>query len=406
MYFLGRESSESEIGPENVDTGKRLSRSALWPGNRPRPFFTLRIAGGDGFTVRGFKLNIPTLEDMTDSEAILWAANKCAAGVRWKASVQRFEIDKLRWAAGIQRETESLTFKGKGFVRFDLVERGKLRHIMAVHISERVVQKLLSQKVLRPVIEPRLVYYNTASQTGKGTELALKGHVEHLRWHFARYGRRGGILTMDLHDYFGSVPHKPLIDKFCCLLRDERLHYFVGFFINSFDGDTGIGLGSEISQDGAIFYPSDIDKMIQCRLGVHCYGRYNDDSYIIHPDIKYLERCRELIAEKYREHGIAMNPKKTVIRPLTDGWTFLKKRVYLKDTGKIVLRLTYDNIRAERRRIAHMRGEYDARRITDSSILQSYQAWRSYAGKYNSYRVIGEMDRYFAEKMKGVHFGL
>lgn len=33
------------------------------------------------------------------------------------------------------------TWKTKGFFAFDLMERGKLRHIRSVHIAERVVQR-------------------------------------------------------------------------------------------------------------------------------------------------------------------------------------------------------------------------------------------------------------------------
>lgn len=350
--------------------------------------------------------NNPTLEDMTDSDAMLRSANACASGVRWKASVQRFEVDKLRWLASIRKEMTNQTFKGRGFKRFDIIERGKLRHIQSVHISERVVQKLLCNEVLKPVVYPRLIYDNTASQEGKGTELALKRLVEHLRWHFARYGKTGGILLMDYHDYFGSIPHDALIEAFRRVLDDERLWYFVGFFINAFDGDVGIGLGSEISQVGAVFYPTPVDKLIENQLGVRCHGRYNDDSYIIHPDLHFLGWCLDVIREALDFLGITMNERKTVIRPLTDDFVYLKKRVHIEDTGRIVLRLSRENIAAERQRILLMREEYDAGRMGPASIWQSYQSWRGYAKKYNGYRTVGGMDRFFADVMKGVNFDL
>lgn len=346
----------------------------------------------------------PTLEDMTDSDALLRSANACASGVRWKASVQRFEIDKLRWLASIRKEIEDQTFKGRGFKRFDIIERGKLRHIQSVHISERVVQKLLCNEVLKPVVYPRLIYDNAASQEGKGTELALKRLVEHIRWHFARYGKQGGILLMDFHDYFGSIPHEGLNTGLCDLVDDRRVDYFVRFFIDAFDGDTGIGLGSEISQVGAIYYPTPVDKLIENELGVHCYARYMDDSYIIHPDLQYLAQCLDIVREALRARGITMNERKTLIRPLTDDFVYLKKRVHIEDTGRVVLRLTRENINQERKRIVFMREEYDAGRMPPSSIWQSYQSWRGYAKKYNGYRTVGGMDRFFADTMKGVKF--
>ena len=341
---------------------------------------------------------------MTDSDAMLRSARSCASGVRWKASVQRFEIDKLRWLASTREQIRNQTFKGRGFKRFDIVERGKLRHIQSVHISERVVQKLLCNEILKPVVYPRIIYDNTASQEGKGTELALKRLVEHIRWHFARYGKEGGIALMDYHDYFGSIPHFDLGTAFLLLLDDERIDYFIRLFLDAFDGDVGIGLGSEISQVGAIYYPTPVDKMIENQFGVHCHARYMDDSYMIHHDRQYLAWCLEAVEEALDFFGIEMNARKTMIRPLTDDFVYLKKRVHIEDTGRVVLRLTRENIAEERRWILLMREEYDAGRMPASSIWQSYQSWRGYAKKYNGYRTVGAMDRLFADTMKGVKF--
>lgn len=43
--------------------------------------------------------------------------------------------------ARTHRELMDGTWKTKGFFAFDLMERGKLRHIRSVHIAERVVQR-------------------------------------------------------------------------------------------------------------------------------------------------------------------------------------------------------------------------------------------------------------------------
>ena len=352
------------------------------------------------------RLNImiePTLEDMLEPKHIFTAMHKCGNGVRWKSSVQKYEIDKLRWAASICREVESGTYKSKGFRRFDIVERGKLRHIQSVHISERTVQKLLCDYALRPTVYPRLIYDNSASQEGKGTEFALKRLREHLRWHYTRYGKKGVVITMDYHDFFGSIPHAGSIEELTRNIHDERINHYIRQFVNAFDGEYGLGLGSETSQIGAIYYPNPVDRLVKEQYRIHCYYRYMDDSYIIHPDRDYACHCLEEIFALAKELGIEMNQRKTVIHNLqSDDFVFLKKRVRLTDSGKIVMRLTRENIREEEKRILFMITEYKAGRMPKESIKQSYRAWRGYAQKYNSYHVVGKMDKFFCNAMKEI----
>lgn len=346
------------------------------------------------------RMRDPTIEDLLDPETIFRVMHECENGVRWKASVQNFEINTLRWAATIRNDLRDGTYRSMGFRRFDITERGKLRHIQAVHISERAVQKLLCQCAIKPVIYPRLIYDNSACQEDKGTEFALKRLVEHLRWHLARYGKTGTIIITDYHGFFNSIPHDNAVIATQEHQSDPLIRKYIADFINAFDGDRGLGLGSEISQDVAALYPTPIDRLAKEELRLHCYARYNDDSYIIHPERAYALHCLDEIERKAAEMGLEIHRAKTKIHNLaSDDFEFLKKRVHITESGKIILRLSRANIRREEARIQMQREEYDAGRMPFSAIQQSYQCWRSYAQSYNAYGAVGNMGKYFLSIM-------
>ena len=273
-----------------------------------------------------------------------------------------------------------------------------MRHIQAVHISERIAQKLICQYAIKPEMNKRLIYDNSASIEGKGTEFALKRLKEHLRWHFARYGKSGAIVIMDYLDFFNSIPHAGVINALCEHQDDPLVRHYIAQFINDFRGEYGIGLGSEISQNGAAVYPTPVDRFIKETMRIHCYGRYNDDSYLIHPDRKYAEYCLDEIKKKAAKLGLTIHNKKTKIHNLaTDDFEFLKKRVHICDNGRIIFRLSRPNIRMEKRRIKTQKEEYDAGRMPLNAILQSYQSWRSYAQRYDAHKIVGAMDKYFMQ---------
>lgn len=321
---------------------------------------------------------------------------ECEESVRWKASTQSFEIDTLRWAANTRNQLRDGSYRSKGFHSFDIVERGKPRHIQSLHISDRTAQKLVCQYAIIPQVYPRLIYDNSASQKGKGTDFALKRLREHLRWHLARYGKRGTIIVMDYHAYFDSIPHDGLNQCLTKGIEDQLVIRYITDSINSYEGTRGIGLGSEISQSGAVSYPTPIDKYVKETCKIHCYGRYNDDSYIIHPNREYALHCLDGIRRKAEELGIEIHEGKTKVHNLaTDDFEYLKKRIHITETGKIIFRITRKNILREENRIRTQAEEYQAGRIPLRTVLQSYQCWRSYAQKCQCYDAVGNMDRYF-----------
>lgn len=263
------------------------------------------------------------------------AAREASKGVDWKASVQRynslllFNISKTR--------AELLAGKDirRGFICFDICERGKLRHIKSVHFSERVVQKSFCTNIIYPTFTRSLIYDNGASQQGKGTQFAINRLTTHLRRHFRKYGREGGILLVDFSDYFGNVAHEPLFEIYRQIFTDPRVIALGMSFISAF-GDKGLGLGSETSQINAV-----------------------------------------------------------IIVDLKHGFTFLKTHFYITETGRIIKKPCRDSITRERRKLKKQAALVASGVLTFDEVRHSYASWRGSMSHRDAYRTVQSMDRLF-----------
>ena len=360
----------------------------------PRPDCRTAATPNAVDAVRG---NMIKYEDVISFEALMKAADQCCKGVMWKSSTQTFKINQMRWVAELHKQLEEGKYKSRGFTNFTITERGKTRHIQSVHISERCVQKSLCQNALRPIIEPRLIYDNSASLPGKGTAFALRRLRKHLWQHYQKHGWTGGILLMDYSNYFGSIDHEILLRMLRNVIEDDRVYQLTKHFIDCFDRDVGLGLGSEVSQICAIFYPNQIDHYIKEKLRIKGYGRYMDDSHLIHKDIDYLQYCLQVVEEMAADIGLNLNQKRTQIVRLDEHFEYLKKRIHMTETGKVIMRLTRKNITKRRQLLRKQKQMLDEGRIQFETIRQSYQSWRGYAIKYDSYQTVQSMDKLFNE---------
>ena len=313
-----------------------------------------------------------TFEEVFSMSNLLASARECLKGVSWKQSTQMFEINLLQWVAQLHEQVMDGVYRSRGFNHFTICERG--------------VQKCLSQYALKPAIVPHLIYDNAATLDDRGTDFALKRLRAHLRWHAARYGREGGILTTDYHNFFGSIRHDLLISMYEPLIEDRRVFEMLVYFINCFEGDVGLGLGSEISQISAVFFPNSIDHYMKDTERLHCYARYMDDGYIIDNDLDRLKRLRDAYADKSSRLGLQLNEKMTQITRLNSGsFVYLKKRIFLTENNKIVMRLLPKNITQRRRAIKKHAGLIEQGRMTLEARDQSFTSWEGYANKYNSH---------------------
>lgn len=336
-----------------------------------------------------------TFENVTDFNNLKNSFYKARKTVNWKASVQRYGCDVLKNAMKASTDLRNGKSVSKGFIEFDICERGKRRHITSVHISERVVQKCLCDYGIVPVIEKSLIYDNGASQKGKGTDFARDRLKEHLRRYYRKHGREGYIVMGDCHNFFGSIDHSVVERNVRKYITDERVCNLTMSFVEPFKH--GLGLGSQVCQILAVSYQNNVDHCIKEVMRCKYYGRYMDDFYII---CETKEKAAEILKEikkMYHDIGIKLNDKKTDIVKLTHGFTWLQDRMYITNTGKVIDRPGRKNITRNRKKLKKIAKLFNEGYMDYKEVEAYYSSHKGYYKNKNGYYTKRNMDKLFNE---------
>ena len=321
---------------------------------------------------------------------------KCRRNVAWKASVQKYVTQAPLMVEQDWKRLHDGSWRSRGFYEFDLCERGKTRHIRAVNIAERVVQGCLCDNALVPVIDRTLIYDNGASQKGKGYHFAVRWCVQHLQEHYRKHGNEGYVLLFDFSKFFDNVSHRLCMNILRKEFTDRKIIGLTWHFIKAF-GDIGLGLGSPISQTFALASANRLDHYVKEVLRIRGYGRYMDDGYLIHESKEYLQMCLEHIKKICSMLEIKLNEKKTQIVKLSHGFTFLKVKLYLTETGKVVQKIPRQSVTRQRRKLKKLARLLDAGKICYEDVRASFQSWRSYASNFDAWNTIRSMEALFNE---------
>ena len=308
------------------------------------------------------------------------AFSKCRKGVMWKSSTKRYKANLLRNTYDLYTQLQDGTYRSKGFYEFDIIERGKPRHIRSVHISERCVQRTLCDESIIPLLERSLIYDNGASMKNKGIDFAIRRIETQLHRHYRKCGNEGYILQFDFKSYFDNISHDVVFKILRNIYTDDKLYGLACMFVRNF-GDKGLGLGSQVSQIMAIAVPNIADHYIKEKLHIKGYGRYMDDGYLIHQDKEYLKQCLGEIRNILNGLGIKLNEKKTQIVKLSHGFTFLKTKFNLLPSGRILKRPCRKSIVTMRRKLKKLKKKglgYDVARISINSWLDHMKRYKSY----------------------------
>lgn len=342
-------------------------------------------------------------EKLLDLNVLYNAFQKCKHGVYWKNSVQKYESNILLNLYDLKKSLENGTYKQRAFDEFDICERGKKRHIKALHISDRVLQRALCDEILTPIINPYLIYDNGANVKGKGVDFAKKRMRTHLRSYYINHGSNEGyILQMDISKYFDSIPHDKSYEIMTEHIYDERVKQLIKYLISTFKD--GIGIGSQLSQLIGIYYLHRFDDYIKIVKGIKYYARYSDDIYIIHDNKKYLQKLLIDIKSQLTNYGLKLNEKKTQIRRLDRRFSFLKVRYRLTETGKVIMIPNKTTFKKERHKLKTFKQKYENGEMSLKDIVDQYKGWRgtiipsNKTGiKYKSFKTVKRMDLLFQQ---------
>lgn len=343
-------------------------------------------------------------ENVASLKSLYNAAKKASSGVSWKTSVQRYMLSRLFKIQKTRRELLKGKDIRKGFIEFDIHERGKVRHISSVHFYERVVQKSICKNVLYPILTNSIIHHNYASQKGKGTHFAENCFTKYLRSFLRKNNRDGYVLMIDFKGYFESIAHEPLKLNIKEHIFNNQILNLSDGFIDAF-GERGLGLGSETSQINAIFHINKIDHYIKEVERIKYYGRYMDDSYIIHKDKEFLKQLLARLEKEYAKYGVKINKNKTKIISLKKPFTFLKTRFFITQTCKVIKKPTRNSITIERRKLKKQFGLLKNNVLTLKEIDNSYQSWRGSLKHRNSRKTIYSMDKLYKKLFEEVQNG-
>lgn len=365
------------------------------------------------------------INKISNANVLMNSFYEAKKGCSWKNSVQQYEANFLKNIRHTQLELREKTYRQQDFYCFYLKERGKDRYVRSISFYDRVVQRALCDLV-NPIVEPYLIHDNGASVKKKGIDFARRRIENHLHKYYRKYGNKGYALVIDFSKFYDNILHKPLMDMYREIIDDKDIINLINHLVDSFSVDisnynitenelfdslayakaetekTGekmmhksLGIGSQISQISGIYYPSKMDNYCKIVKGIKFYGRYMDDTYIIGNSKEELKSLLDDIDKICKKQGIFINHKKTQLFRLDKGFTFLKIKYRLTDTGHLVRIPVKKNFIRERRKLKSFRNLLDKGLIDFHDIEEQYKSWKGNIQKYDCYKSLKNLDKVF-----------
>ena len=340
------------------------------------------------------------LEDIIGIEPLYEAMLRCKCGVTWKGSVASFYLNGLERIADLHRDLVSGRYKARPPMLFSITYP-KVREIASIAFRDRVYQRSLNDNAIYPLMTKSFILDNYACQKGKGTDKARERLKTFLRKHYRQYGTEGWVAQFDVHGYYPTMPHDTAEQTFRDRLPADIYPMVETILREQYPQEQGYRAGSQLIQIAGVSILDRFDHYVKERLHAKLYLRYMDDFMIISSDREYLERCSEEIVRYLEGIGYFLNYKKTRIYKLEEGISFLGFTFRLTETGKVLMQVRPENVKAQRKKLRRLVARSKKGLIPREKVDESYSSWKAHAGKGNSFKLLSRMDLYYQSLWKG-----
>lgn len=292
-----------------------------------------------------------------------------------REKIVRFELFYMANIYQIYKVLKERKYRHSSYHIF-LIKIPKYRIVMSESISDKIVNHLISNEILLPLIEPKLIETNIATRKNKGIKFGInyvKKYINHLKLKYNNFY----ILKCDIKKYFYNVDHEILLEKLSLVIKDQEILEIITNIISTtnqkenneqikklvekekerllklnvksiekkikelesiplYENGKGLPIGNMTSQIFAIFYLNDLDHFIKEKLHIKHYIRYMDDFILMHSNKEYLKYCLKEIEKELEKVKLSLN-QKTHIFSIKQGLNFMGFRFILKGKRLIVL---------------------------------------------------------------------
>lgn len=341
-----------------------------------------------------------------------------------KAKIRKFEDF---YSINLSRVKKIINDKNyvPGKYNIFLIKEPKYRIIMSQNISDKLINHVVADKILLPVLDNSLINTNVATRKNKGTHYGiryLKKYLNELK------GDMVYALKFDISKYFYSIDHEILFDLLKRKIKDKDSLAVIWKIIKSTDNDyvnkriqflkdkeldkiqnmnildnhykkiikeiehiplykkgKGLPIGNMTSQIMAVYYLNGLDHFIKEKLHIKFYVRYMDDGILLSNDKEYLKYClrkiEEMVVSMYK---LKLNDKTKIINVSKEGLDFLGFRFYIWN-NKIIMKVRKDTKKRFKRKMGAIKKDMiDEEKA--SQIISSYKGHLNWGNCYNLVR--------------------
>jgi len=242
-------------------------------------------------------------------------ANNGAAGGD-NITISMFDKDAEAWLSRLNRSLQSGEYRPGRLRHVDIPKKtGGMRRLSIPCISDRVVQTSVA-KLIMPLLDHEFEPESFAYRPGRSVTQAVA------RVSSAQRAGFDWIIDADIEDFFGTIPHDLLLDRWSQTFSPGRLTDLVELWLTyAAPQGRGVAQGSPLSPVLANLFLDRLDERFQ--QGRYRFVRFADDFVILAKSRDMAEQAKVEADLWLSSHGLRLNKDKSRILQFDQGLKFL-----------------------------------------------------------------------------------